>query len=225
MANKNKTEDQFEQVEQAVSKSERYIIDNQKSLMTILTAIVGIVALFVGYQNFYIAPMEKDAQRDIYMAELYFEKDSFNLALNGDPQYPGFLEIAEEYSSTKTGELANYYAGLCYLHTADYENAIIYLEKFSSDDVILSSLAKGCIGDAYLEIGQTDDAIDSYNKAIKNTSNNFTTTRYMMKLAQLYEKNGNFNDALDLYKSIKVDFKESEEAKGIEKYISRAEKR
>ena len=127
MANKNKTEDQFVQVEQALSKTEQYILDNQKSLMIIIGTIVGIIILFKAYQNFYIAPMEEEAQIEVYMAQLYFQKDSFNLALNGDGQYAGFLDIAEEYSSTKVGNLANYYAGLCYLHTSDYELSLIHI--------------------------------------------------------------------------------------------------
>ena len=90
-----KTEDQFAQIEETLSKTEQYIEDNQKSLMIIVGAIVVIIALFIGYQKLYIAPMEKEAQADMFMAELYFQKDSFNLALNGDGQYLGFLDIAD----------------------------------------------------------------------------------------------------------------------------------
>jgi tetratricopeptide (TPR) repeat protein len=225
MANKNKTEDQFAQVEQALSKTEQYIEDNQKSLMIIIGAIIGIIVLFKAYQNFYIAPLEQEAQIEIYMAELYFQKDSFNLALNGDGQYAGFLDVADEYNSTRVGELANYYAGLCYLHTGDYKNAIEYLEDFSSNDIILSSLALGCTGDAYMELSETDNAMDAYEDAIANSNNQFTAPRYMMKLAVIHELNGDHSDALEIYKAIKTDFNASSEASGIEKYISRAENR
>ena len=223
MANKNKTEDQFAQIEETLSKTEQFIEENQKSLMTIIGAIVGIVALFSVYQNFYIEPMEKEAQAEMYMAELYFQKDSFNLALNGDGQYLGFLDIADDYSSTNVGQLANYYAGLSYLHTADYDNAIEYLGDFSSDDIILSSLALGCIGDAYMELGDTDAALDSYADAVNNSANDFTAPRYMMKQAMIYTSNGDNNKALDLFKAIQSDYKTSREANGIEKYIARVE--
>ena len=222
MANKKKTEDQFAQVEQALSKTEQYIEDNQKSLMIIVGAIVGIIVLFNAYQKLYMDPLEKEAQIDVYMAELYFQKDSFNLALNGDGQYAGFIDVADDYSSTNIGNLANYYAGLCYLNTGDYENAIEYLEDFSSDDIILSSLALGCTGDAYMELGDTENAMDAYEDAVNNSNNEFTAPRYMMKLAMTYELNGDYSNALDIYKSIKADFKDSREATGIEKYISRA---
>ena len=223
MANKNKTEDQFAQIEETLTRTEQFIEENQKSLMTIVGAIVGIVALFSVYQNFYIAPMEEEAQAEMYMAELYFQKDSFNLALNGDGQYLGFLDVADDYSSTNVGQLANYYAGLCYLNTADFDNAIEYLGDFSSDDIVLSSLALGCMGDAYMELGDVDAALDSYASAVSNSSNDFTAPRYMMKQALIHDANGNSDKALNLYKSIKNDYKTSREANGIEKYIAKVE--
>ena len=224
MANKNKTEDQFAQIEETLTRTEQFIEENQKSLMTIVGTIVGIVALFSVYQNFYIAPMEEEAQAEMYMAELYFQKDSFNLALNGDGQYLGFLDVADDYSSTNVGQLANYYAGLCYLNTADFDNAIEYLGDFSSDDIVLSSLALGCMGDAYMELGDVDAALDAYASAVSNSSNDFTAPRYMMKQAMIYTSNGDNNKALDLFKAIQSDYKTSREANGIEKYIARVEK-
>jgi len=219
----NKTDDQFAQIEETLTKTEQFIEDNQKNLMTGVGIIIGLIAVVIGYQNLYLAPLEKEAQADMYMAELYFQKDSFNLALNGDGQYLGFVDIADEYSSTKAGKLANYYAGLSYLNSGNFESAIEYLEDFSSDDIILSSLALGCIGDAYMELSDTDNALSYYEDASSYSNNEFTTPRYMIKQAMIHESNGDFEDALELYKEIEENYKTSREGNGIEKYISRAE--
>ena len=219
----NKTDDQFAQIEETLTKTEQFIEDNQKNLMTGVGIIIGLIAVVIGYQNLYLAPLEKEAQADMYMAELYFQKDSFNLALNGDGQYLGFVDIADEYSSTKAGKLANYYAGLSFLNSGDFESAIEYLEDFSSDDIILSSLALGCIGDAYMELSDTDNALSYYEDASSYSDNEFTTPRYMIKQAMIHESNGDFDDALDLYKEIEADYKSSREGNGIEKYIARSE--
>ena len=219
----NKTDDQFAQIEETLTKTEQFIEDNQKNLMTGVGIIIGLIAIVIGYQNLYLAPMEKEAQAEMYMAELYFQKDSFNLALNGDGQYLGFVDIADEYSSTKAGKLANYYAGLSYLNSGNFESAIEYLEDFSSDDIILSSLALGCIGDAYMELSDTDNALAYYEDASSYSNNEFTTPRYMIKQAMIHESNGDFEDALELYKEIEKNYKTSREGNGIEKYISRAE--
>ena len=99
---------------------------------------------------------------DKKIAENLFEKDSFNMALNGDGNAPGFLEIIDKYSSTPSGNLANYYAGICYLHLGDNKNAIKHLEKFSSDDVIFSSMVTANLGDAYMQLGDFKKASSNY---------------------------------------------------------------
>ena len=101
--NKNKTEDQFAQIEETLSRTEQYIEDNQKNLMTEVGAIVASCCIIYRLSEPLYCSNGKEAQTDMFMAELYFQKDSFNLALNGDGQYLGFLDIADDYSSTKAG--------------------------------------------------------------------------------------------------------------------------
>ena len=221
----DKTDKQFAQIEETLSRTEQYIEDNQKSLVVIVGGIIVIIALYLSFTNFYLEPLEEEAHADMYMAEMYFEKDSFNLALNGDEQFLGFLDIADEYSLTNAGNLANYYAGLCYLHTEQYEDAIEYLSNFSSNDIILSTLALGCIGDAYLELEEDSKALKYYEKAAENNDNEFTTPRYLMKQANILEMNEEFEDALEIYNQIKEDYSKSQIAQDIDKYIVRASNR
>ena len=226
MAKKNnKTDDQFAQVEGALTRTEQFIEDNQDKIVKIVGAFVAVAALILGYQNFYLEPLEKEAQTEIFNAEIYFAKDSFSLALNGDDQYLGFLDIADDYSSTKAGNLANYYAGLSYLYLGEFENAIDYLEAFDSDDIILSSLAIGCIGDAYMELGDQDKAMDYYEDAAENNDNEFTTPRFLMKQATVHELQGNYEEALELYNIINDDYRPSREGQNVAKYIARAKNR
>ena len=230
----NKTEDQFVKIETPLSRIGKYIANNQKNLIRIATVVVVVIVLFVGYWKF-ILPSEKDAQEAMFMSEIYFQKDSFNLALNGDGQEGvGFTDMSNEYGgiswlfdlgATKAENLSHYYAGLCYLHTSDYENAIKCFNDFSSEDLILSSLALGCTGDAYMELNNTKEALAYYKKAVSNSNNKFTAPRFMMKQAMIYEANGNYDDALIIYKRIESDYKSSLEGNDIEKYIARAETR
>lgn len=221
----NKTDDQFAQVENALSKTEQYIEDNQNKLMKIVAAVLAVIALFIAYQSLYLEPQAVEAQSEMFNAEIYFEKDSFNLALNGDGQYLGFIDIADQYSSTKQGKLANYYAGLSYLYLKDYDNAIDYLNDFKSDDIVLSSLALGSIGDAYLELDDKDKALSYYKKAANNDENSFTTPRYLMKQALILEYNNEYDGALEIYLNIQENFNESRESQNIDKYIYRAKNR
>ncbi|MBH70632.1 MAG: hypothetical protein CMP69_05315 [Flavobacteriales bacterium] len=221
----NKKEMQFEEVGEAISKTEQFIENNQQKIIKVIGIIFATIILVIGIKNFYLKPLENEAQSEMFMAELYFQKDSFNLALNGDGEYLGFLDISNDFSLTKSGNLANYYAGLCFLHLADYENAISYLKDFSSNDIIISSLALGCIGDAYVELGDNEKALKYYKNAVNNSDNQFTSPRYLFKQAMIYESQQEYSKALKIYNLIKDEYKNSNEAAGIEKYISRAENR
>ena len=141
----------------------------------------------------------------------------------GDGEYLGFIDIADAYGNTKTGNLAYYYMGVLYLKMGEYEKAIDALESFDGNDVMLSSVAIGAIGDAYAQLGDEDKAISQYKEAAYNNENQFITPLYLMKAAQLLESTGQYSSAVDLYKEIQEDYPESQEGRQVEKYIARAE--
>jgi tetratricopeptide (TPR) repeat protein len=133
----------------------------------------------------------------------------------------GLKEIADTYSSTKAGNLANFYAGISLLRTGKFEEAIEYLEAFDGTDEIIAPLAIGAIGDANLELNKVDEAIKYYLNASEKSSNTFTTPIFLKKAALAYELNKNYTDALALYERLKNEYAKSKEAREIEKYISR----
>jgi len=222
--NKDKREqDGLTDVESALTRTEQLIEENQRILTIIIGAAVLIVVAYLGYTKFYLQPHEKDAQEQMFGAEQYFAKDSFNLALNGDGNYLGFLDVIDDYGSTKAGNLAKYYTGISYLKLGQYQNALDYLNDFDTDDILLLPISDGAKGDAYRELGQNDEALSSYKKAYTASDNDFSTPIYMMKAADILESTGDLNGALDLYKSIKETYPKSNEARNIDKYIARIE--
>lgn len=214
-------EDSFETVQSALSKSERFIENNQKILSSIILGVLLVVAGYMAFNRFIIEPKEELAKADMYVAEQYFQRDSFNLALNGDGNYYGFLEVIDSYGMTKTSNLAKYYAGICYLHLGDFEQAVKYLGKFDSDDKIVSSVAYGAMGDAYSEMNEYSKAASYYEKAAKNHPNEFTTPMYLNKAALVYEQEGSYKKALATYEKIKKEYPKSNEGRSVEKYIER----
>lgn len=218
---KNAVDEHFEDVENTLGRTERYVEENQKSLLIIIVAIFVIVGGYLAYAQLYVAPMEKNAQEAMFMAERYFEKDSFNVALNGDGNNEGFLSIIDNYGATKAASLASYYSGVCYLKTGKYEEAINHFKDFSSNDDLVWPLAIVGIGDAYLELGKTSDAITHYKKAVTTNENEFSTPIFMMKLAFVYELDNEVKKALGVYEDLKANYSKSNEAAQVEKYIAR----
>jgi len=184
--------------------------------------IVAVVLIFIGSKRFYIDPRENDAASEIFMAERFFERDSFAIALNGYGTYPGFLQIIDDYGMTKGANLSKYYAGVCYLKTGNYEEAIDHLKSFKAKDQILGPMAKGAIGDAYMELNQTAKAAGFYMEAADLKDNEFTTPLFLMKAGLTYEILKDYKKALEIYERIKFKYPTSTEARDIDKYIARA---
>ncbi len=219
---KDNTEERIVAVEEALSSSEQFIEKNQKILTYIVGGIIVIILVFFGYKKYVMTPKEKAAEVAIFNAQYYFEQDSLDLALNGDGINAGFLEIIDDYGSTKEGNLAKYYAGICYLNKGEYETAIDYLNKFSASDQVLSSMALGAIGDSYMQLGDANKAADHYLKAAQKNKNDFVTPAFLVKAGWSYEVMGNWQKALDTYEGIKKDFPKTKEARDMDKYIARA---
>jgi tetratricopeptide (TPR) repeat protein len=216
------TEEKIHAVEEALSKSEKFIEKNQKILTIIIGSAVVIVLGLFAFQKLYIAPREKSAQGQMFMAQKYFEEDSLNLALNGNANYPGFLDIIDDYSMTNAANLAKYYTGIIYLKQGKFDDAITYLNKFDSDDEFVGPMATGGIGDAYVELGQKEKAVEYYLKASSQQVNDLTTPLYLMRAAFIYEDLGKFDKAIELYEKIQKEHVKSTEARDIEKYIEQA---
>ena len=217
---KDSTPKALSNVEQTLSKTEQYLEENYKVLLIGLGVIVSIVAI-IWLSKILFSKRNDEAQSQIYQAEKYLEIDSLNLALYGDGNYLGFLDIAKSYRFTKTGNLANYGAGICFLHLGDYESAIEFLNKYSKKDKVIGSLAIGATGDAYVELGDLEKGVAEYIKAADFAKNSFNSPVFLMKAGEIYELTGKYSDALKMYERIEHEYSSSTEGSSIEKYIAR----
>ncbi len=191
---------------------------------------LALVAVFCFYKFYYLPDKEKEATNEMYWAQTAFESDSFRVALNGgamimtsegQKQMMGFEAVADEYSLTKTGSLANYYAGICLLRTGKFEQAIERLQKFDGNDAIIAPIAIGAIGDCYMELNKLDEAVKYYLKAAENNNNTFTTPLFLKKAGFAYEQKANYAEALSMYERIKKEYGESSVGKEIERDIAK----
>jgi tetratricopeptide (TPR) repeat protein len=218
---KTQANENLKEVEHALTTAELFFEKNAKIISIIFGAAVVVALLLLATHRFYTIPRENKAKEQIFTAEQYFEKDSFNLALNGDGNYPGVLDIIDNYGRTPAGNLAKYYAGISYLHIGKYKEAISYLEDFKTDDLLLKPVATGAIGDAYAELGNKEQAVKYYAEAAEMKTNNFTTPIYMLKEARMYEQMGNKEKALSKYLTIKDKYGDTNEGRLVDKYIAR----
>ena len=217
-----KAEQRLETIEESLSKTESFIVENQNVISIVVGVLIVVILGYFGFQKYYMEPQNTEAQEQMYNAQRYFESDSLDKALYGDGNSLGFVDVASDYSMTKAGNLANYYAGLSFLKKGNYDQALDYLKSFESSDHVIGSMAKGAIGDAYLEKGDISTAVSYYLEAAHRDANDFSTPLFLLKAGNVYELDKNYSKAVDVYTIIKEDYPNSNEAREIDKYIARA---
>jgi len=213
----------LEGIEQALTRSEQFIEDNQKILTYVLGGLVVVLLVVIGGNRYYLKPLNEEAASEMFYAERFFEVDSFDLALNGYGTYPGFLNIMDDYSLTKSAKIARYYAGVCYHQLGEQEEALRYLGKFKTKDLLVGAAKYSTMGDSYVELGELEKAAVSYKSGIEKFENNFSSPIMLKKLGIVYEELGNLDQALDAFKTIEIRYPDTPEGREARKYIGRVE--
>jgi tetratricopeptide (TPR) repeat protein len=225
MAKKEETKDLLENAEVIQEKLidvETWLEKNPKTAIGIVAAILLIVGGYFGYR-YYLGNQDGIAQKEMFQAIHYFEADSLNLALNGDGNNLGFLQIIEDYGRTDAGNLANYYTGVIYLKQGKFPLAIFHFEDFSSNDLLVQARAYSLMGDAYMEQKDFENAAKYYSKAANYKPNKEFTPTYLMKAALAYEKLNQNQKAIEAYQTIIDKYWESAELQSAKKFKAKLE--
>lgn len=223
MAKNQQTQDSLN-VEKSISTSEAFFQKYKKALLCGIIAVIVIIAGIVVYENYVAAPREDKASTAIAKGQEYFGMEQFDKALTGDSLgYPGFVAIADNYSGTDAGNLANLYAGLCYARLDKWNEAAASLEKFDTkSDKMISPAAEGALGNAYAHLNQLDKAVEHLKKAAEKADNNSLSPTFLIQAGEILESQGKKDEALKLYQEIKQKYFNSMQYQTIDKYIERA---
>lgn len=217
--------------EQTLNKQEAFLVKYKKAVVGGIIALLVIVAAVIAFNTYYLGPREDKAATAISKAQELFASEQYEKALKGDKGVEGFLAVAENYSGTASGNLANLYAGLCYAKLDKWKDAVNSLEKFSTqDDALISPASQAALGDAYAHVNNLDEAVSCYKKAAKMADsesvdvNNSVSPIYLIKAARILESQKKTDDALAIYKEVKEKYQNSPAYQDIDKYIERLSK-
>ena len=206
----------------AVTRMQGYWSKYSKPAAIIIVAAVLIFGGWFAYNAWFVQPKEEQAEKAIYKVQQYYAEDSSYKVLHGDGLNKGVLAIINNYSGTKTANLAKFYAGVSYLKLGKFKEAVDYLKDFTTDSKPVQMNAYGCLGDAYSELNKKSEAIDAYKKAATVFEADETNSaEYLFRAALLSEVNGNNKEALDLYKQLKDKFPATMRGSQVDKYIYR----
>lgn len=218
------------QVEEAVvfdaqlNKAESFIKDNLQKLLIALVAVVAIVVGIWAY-TWWQGGRETDAQKAIATSQELFMQENYEAALNGNDGSIGFLQVMEQYSGTKSANLAKLYSAICYAKTDKYEDAIKMFEDFSTEsDQMVSPAAIAALGNCYVQTGQNDKGVELLIKAAKKADNDAISPSFLLQAATVLEADGKNEKAVELYNEIKTKYINSPLADQMDAYIIKATK-
>ena len=206
-----------------LAESEDFVRNNRNVLLGLLALVVLAVVGGFGYYT-WRNQQDAKAQTSMYRAVNHWEADSLNQAVKGDGKAPGLTTVANEYGSTKAGNLANFYAGVASLKQGKFKEAIDFLEDFSSDDYLVQSRAYALMGDANLELNKPKEAADLYAKAADHNANEYFSPAYLLKEATAREIANDADGAMKAYDQIIAKYPTSPEVAEARQYKAKLEK-
>jgi tetratricopeptide (TPR) repeat protein len=204
------------------SRSELFLEKNKTAVTVAVVAVLVIVGGLLGYKKFIAEPRAKEAQDMIWKAQYYFEIDSLNLALNGDGNFYGFTQVADEFGSTSTGNLAKFYIAVINHQQGNYDVALQYYKEANLGDDVLRVMAVGNQGDVLVDMGKPEEATAQFMKAADMVKSDFTTPMFLMKAGIVYQQQNDWKSAAKCFDRIAVDFPASPDAVTARKYAARA---
>ena len=226
---KNETRAQEVAVAEAVSRTETFFENNGKKVVIALVVLVLIVAAGYAYKKLVIDRNAERAAELIVEAQYNFEgaTPDYSLALNGDDNVAGFLNVIEQYGSTPAGDLAKHYAGICYLRLGDKENAAKYLADYKEAAGIPAAIVNaqnfGLRGDIAADSGDYAEAVKLYKKAVAASDNEFTAPLYLYKEGLALIALGNKDEAVKCLERISTEYPSAVEAREAEKLLGATE--
>lgn len=195
--------------DEALSKAEAFVIKHKTVFIVVILAIIA----FAAYRAFAPAPAEEkrnvEADAAIAYAELLVQQGNYDVALEGNGEAEGLLDIIDKYSGTTAANKANLYAGIAYANKGEYNEAITYLSSYKGNDNIFAPLAKHILSNCYSQVEEYETAINLALEAAA-MANNIAVTPYCWRdAAAMYEKLEKADEALNLYNRIKNEYPNS----------------
>ena len=210
---------------EAMNKTERFFEENGRKMSYIFLGLLALAAVIYGYRALVSQPRAQKAAELIAEAQARFDAQTpdYALALNGDDNGAGFLDVIEQYGSTPSGNLAKHYAGICYLKQGDLEQAAALLAAFKPvkglPGAIVNAQNYGLQGDVAVERDDSKSALSFYEQAVKAADNNLTAPMYLRKAGLAAQAAGENERAAAYYQRIMDEYPASMDARDAEKLL------
>lgn len=174
--------------------------------------LVLAVGLIIGY-IIYSGNQEVEASNLLGIAEQELLQGNYQEALNGNEEdfTLGFIQIADNYSGTKSGNLAHYYSAIAEYEMGNYEQALIYIQEYDIPEGILGVAPISMHANLLVELERYEEAAALFERAAGWDENSSTTPYNLYKAAEAHSEAGNTEEALAHIETIINDYPNSQQ--------------
>lgn len=204
---KNFTEEELQQDPfiKSYAKIQEFYVNNKNVIIGSAVAVLLAIALAIGY-HYYQQSQNQKAQQLMGMAEDYFLRGQYEQTLNGSDQEltVGFVQIMNNYPNTEAGNLAHYYAAISAYNLGNPEQALNYFNDYEVPQGILGVAPLSFKGVLLTELGNHQQAAETYVQAAEWDENDATTPYNYLEAANAYFEAGDMENA-EKYAQLIVD--------------------
>lgn len=188
---------------------------------------IGLVLLILAIPGYIYYHQQQSQQANEMLGQVLpvYEQGNFQQALEGTGDRAGLLTIADEYGSTRAGNLAAFYAGNALYQLEEYDRALTYYEQFDKGSDFIGASAYAAQAAIYENRGDIERAAELYEQAASQYENELSAPRFLLDAGQAYEEVGQYEDAERVYQKIQSEYPDSEQADEVERYLARVQAR
>jgi tetratricopeptide (TPR) repeat protein len=199
-----------------------YFENNRNIVLGALGVIIFVVLAFVTFAWNQTNKNEK-ALSEMAIAVQKYEAGEYQAALDGDASFVGLVDIASEYGSTDSGNLARFYAADALFRVGNMDEALKFFESYSKDSNYLG--ASAFAGEAAIHElnGDFKKAGDLFVRAATVFESEITSPMYLESAARAYEAAGETSKALSAYETIRDDYPNSQAARNVDFFLAKLE--
>lgn len=188
---------------------------------------VGVLVLILAIPGYVYYQQRQAEQANELLGQILpvYEQGNYDQALEGNGQRAGLLTIADEYGGTEAGNLATFYAATALYEQGEYDRALTYYQRFERGNDFIGASAYAAEAAIYESRGDMQTAAERYEQAADQYNNKLTAPRYLMEAGKAYEEAGDDAAAEEVYRRIKEEYPDSDQAEEVERYLARVKAR
>ena len=211
--------------DEQLSTTDRLWIFWEENRKIILGVIGGLVALaLIGAAVVLWRSSRNDKAQELLAATVpLFEQGRYAQALRDSTGRVGLTTIADEYSGTKAGNLARFYAAQALYETKRYDDALRYFRDFDSEGTFLGPNALAAEAAILENKGQHAEAARLYVEAADESSSDLFSPGYLLSAARAYLAAGDAERARTVLDRIRDDYETAPEQQQLDFYYGQVD--